>query len=83
MASELEAEDKAAEYQSHFEAFLPCLVTSDDDIRRAASKMAARYFSDEKMMEDWGKSDKLSSSAFKQSVWKLTQVIKVQTPDCY
>ncbi|KAF3766021.1 hypothetical protein M406DRAFT_256777 [Cryphonectria parasitica EP155] len=70
--------DKAAvavDYQGYFEDFLPCLVTSDDEIRRPASKMMTRIFSNAKLMDEWSKSGWFSSPEIRERIWRTTSLV--------
>lgn len=59
-------------YQTCFEAMLPCIVTSNEQVRRAAAKVEDRIYLNPKIMEEFHKSDKIRDVAFKQYFWTLT-----------
>lgn len=59
-------------YQAYFEAMLPCMVTSSEQVRRAAAKVEDRIFADPAIMEEFANSDKLKDPGFKHYYWTLT-----------
>lgn len=68
-----EGADKVEYYQvCFFEAMLPCMVTSNEQVRRAAVKVEDRIYSNPAIMDEFNKSEKVKDFAFKQYVWTLT-----------
>lgn len=63
---------KLISYQERFDSMLPCLLTSNEHIRRSASKVIARFFAFPQVMDEWKKSDTLESAGFKRHIWSLT-----------
>lgn len=63
---------KVEYYQAYFEAMLPCMVTSNEQVRRATAKVEDRIFANPVLMEEFIKSDKLRDASFKHYVWTLT-----------
>lgn len=59
-------------HQSYFEALLPCMITANEQVRRATAKVEDRIFANPVLMEQYIKSDKLKEASFKQYVWTLT-----------
>lgn len=59
-------------YQAYFEAMLPCMVTSSEQVRRAAAKVEDRIFANPTIMDVFSNSDKVKDTGFKQYFWTLT-----------
>lgn len=62
-------------YEQNFEAFLPCLVTSNEKVRQMAALVMERVFMDAIIMEALRLSKRVESLAFKQKFWKLTSLV--------
>lgn len=63
---------KHISYQERFDSIMPCLLTSNEPIRRSASKVVDRIFGFPQIMEEWKKSEAPSSLEFKRNIWSLT-----------
>lgn len=63
---------KHISYQEHFDSIVPCLLTSNEPIRRTASKVIDRIFAFPQIMDEWKKSETLDSLEFKRNIWSLT-----------
>lgn len=63
---------KHTSYQERFDSLVPCLLSSNEQIRRSASKVIDRIFSFPEIMEAWKQSESLESFTFKRNVWSLT-----------
>lgn len=59
-------------YQERFDALLPCLLTPNEHVRRSAAAVLDRAFTNKKVLEEWHRSETLTSFPFKEKVWKLT-----------
>ncbi|KKY30300.1 putative ras gtpase activator [Diaporthe ampelina] len=62
-------------YEESFESFLPCLVTSNEQVRRLAAQVTVRVFGSTVIMESLRASERICSLAFKQKFWKLTSLV--------
>lgn len=63
---------KHVAHQERFDSIVPCLLTSNEPIRRTASKVIDRVFAFPQIMDEWKKSEVLESIAFKHNIWSLT-----------
>lgn len=59
-------------YQNCFESMLPVMVTSNEQVRRAAAKVEHRVFANTAIMDHFTQSDRVKDSGFKQYYWTLT-----------
>lgn len=62
---------KYMSYQERFDSIVPCLLTSNEHVRRAASKIIDRIFAYSQIMDEWNKSERLVSIEFKRQIWSL------------
>jgi neurofibromin 1 len=62
-------------FEESFESFLPCLVTSNEEVRRLAAKVVVRVFGNTFIMESLRASKRIRSLTFKQKFWKLTSLV--------
>ncbi|KAH8778819.1 GTPase-activator protein for ras-like GTPase [Diaporthe sp. PMI_573] len=62
-------------FEESFESFLPCLVTSNEEVRRLAVKVVVRVFGNTFIMESLRASKRIRSLTFKQKFWKLTSLV--------
>lgn len=63
---------KHTSYQERFDSIMPCLLTSNEPIRRSASKVIDRVFGFQQIMDEWKKSATLNSVEYKRNIWSLT-----------
>lgn len=70
-----EHRDKSEHFEESFEWFLPCLVTSNEEVRRSAEKVMVRIFDTAVIMAALRASKRICSLAFKQKFWKLTSLV--------
>lgn len=62
-------------FEESFECFLPCLVTSNEEVRRLAAKVTVRGFGSGTIMDSLRISKRICSLGFKQKFWKLTSLV--------
>lgn len=70
-----ERKEKNEFFEESFESFLPCLVTSNEEVRRLAAKVTVRGFGSDTIMDSLRVSKRICSLAFKQKFWKLTSLV--------
>lgn len=70
-----EHREKNEYFEESFESFLPCLVTSNEEVRRLAAQVTVRVFGSANIMESLRASKRICSLAFKQKFWKLTSLV--------
>lgn len=68
--------DDARERDQFFEdnlvAFVSCLVSSNERVRKLAMRVAKRLFADESVLQPLRDSKRIDSDEFKTNFWKLT-----------
>lgn len=67
---------KHTSYQERFDSIVPCLLSSNEQIRRLATKVIDRIFSYPELMDAWKNTQSMESFTFKQNVWSLTWVLQ-------
>lgn len=70
-----EHKDRHQYFEESFECFLPCLVTSNEQVRRLAAKVTVRGFGSGTIMDSLRISKRICSLGFKQKFWKLTSLV--------
>jgi len=59
-------------YQDNFEAFVSCMIASDETVRRLATSVATRLLVNDSIMEGIRASQRLEGQRFKGQFWRLS-----------
>lgn len=70
-------------YEENLEALISCIIASDETVRRLATGVAKRLFSNKEVLSTLRSSKGLSSKAFKTKFWRLTYVFLSLFPNSY
>ena len=59
-------------FEDNLVAFISCLVSSNERVRKLAMRVAKRLFADESVLQPLRASKRIDSQEFKSNFWKLT-----------
>lgn len=62
-------------FEERFESFLPCLITSNESVRRMAARIMERILGSATIMGSLSLSKRIDSIEFKQKFWKVTSLV--------
>lgn len=62
-------------FEDNLVAFISCLVSSNERVRKLAMRVAKRLFADESVLQPLRASKRIDSQEFKSNFWKLTSII--------
>ncbi|KAK7731831.1 Ras GTPase activating protein ira2, partial [Cytospora paraplurivora] len=70
-----DGKDPTEYHQDKFEAFLPCLITSNEVVRQTAARVMERILVAPSIMDRLRLSKKIGSLEFKQKFWNFTSLV--------
>lgn len=62
-------------YEANFEAFMSCMITANDNVRRRAAGVAKKLISNEDLLFKLRESKCLDIKTFKNDFWKLSSLV--------